>query len=76
MTLDTCQDCGFGYFRCSVVWSGVCRSPSNKLNLFMKAHLMVGKGCLAYYIQDISLESPIIDTIRYVRKFFDVFHTN
>ncbi|XP_070046131.1 uncharacterized protein [Nicotiana tomentosiformis] len=53
-------------------------STSSWVISFIKARHMVEKGCLAYlaYVRDTTVQTPIIDSVRVVREFADVFPSN
>ncbi|XP_070056852.1 uncharacterized protein [Nicotiana tomentosiformis] len=56
-------------------WRGSSISTSSRFISFLKARHMVEKGCLAYlaYVRDTATETPMIDSVPMVQKFFDVF---
>ncbi|XP_070040718.1 uncharacterized protein [Nicotiana tomentosiformis] len=56
-------------------WKGSSVSASNHVISFLKARHMAEKGCLAYlaYVQDITAETPTIESVPVVREFSDVF---
>ncbi|XP_070008757.1 uncharacterized protein [Nicotiana sylvestris] len=56
-------------------WKGSSVSTSSQVISFLKARHMVEKGCLAYlaYVQDTTVETPVIDSVPVVSDFSDVF---
>ncbi|XP_070032011.1 uncharacterized protein [Nicotiana tomentosiformis] len=56
-------------------WRVSSISTSSQVISFLKARHMIEKGCLAYlaYLRDTTAETPTIDSVPVVWKFFDVF---
>ncbi|XP_070024805.1 uncharacterized protein [Nicotiana sylvestris] len=58
-----------------IEWRGSTDFIPSRVISFLKAHRMVGKGCVLYldFVRDVSADTPSIDSIPIVRDFIDVF---
>ncbi|XP_070040172.1 uncharacterized protein [Nicotiana tomentosiformis] len=59
-------------------WRGSSVVTSSRIISFLKARHMVDKGCLAYldFVWDITVETPVTDSVLVVREFSDIFLTD
>ncbi|XP_070034591.1 uncharacterized protein [Nicotiana tomentosiformis] len=56
-------------------WRGSLGHTPSKVISFLKAQRMVEKGCLDYlaFVQDVSADTPRVDSVLMVREFLDMF---
>ncbi|XP_070002914.1 uncharacterized protein [Nicotiana sylvestris] len=58
-----------------IEWKGALNYVPNRVISFLKAERMVEKGCDAYlaFVRDVSVDTPIVESIMVVRDFPNVF---
>ncbi|WMV54548.1 hypothetical protein MTR67_047933 [Solanum verrucosum] len=57
----------------SVEWMGASDFYPSKFISFIRAQRLVDKGCLSYFIQDTTVETPLMDFMPVVQEFSYVF---
>ncbi|XP_070032015.1 uncharacterized protein [Nicotiana tomentosiformis] len=59
-------------------WKGYVGHTPSRVIYFLKAQRMIEKGCLAYlsFVRDVSIDTPIVESVLAVREFPDLFPAN